>query len=250
MNSLDLLVRYFGEMFVTKPAPADCDEPCIEPTLSLKPNGYHQYRIGARSWLFHRLAFQLANPAYPLTSDIIVRHRCDNTACCNITHLVAGTHVDNMADKVERGRCRGGRPLGDTADKVIERYTEIANSYVNEGLTEYQLADRHGVTNYTVRRALRTMGVAVDPSRRKEGFRGVDPSGTVREERRQQIVKLYQEEQLTVAQIVEQMKSTQGTVTKTLRAAGITVDPKRRMKKPVETKPEPERSRPDIHTWT
>lgn len=34
----------------------------------------------------------------------MVRHACDNRKCGNPRHLVAGTHQDNMDDKVARGR--------------------------------------------------------------------------------------------------------------------------------------------------
>ena len=47
----------------------------------------------------------------------VVRHACDNPPCCNPLHLLGGTHADNVADKVRRGRV----PRGEThynADKT------------------------------------------------------------------------------------------------------------------------------------
>jgi hypothetical protein len=40
----------------------------------------------------------------PLTPGQIVRHTCDNPACVNPHHLVAGTHAQNVDDMIVRGR--------------------------------------------------------------------------------------------------------------------------------------------------
>lgn len=48
----------------------------------------------------HHVAFKLTFGDWPP----YLRHSCDNPSCCNPAHLLAGTHDDNMADKVERDR--------------------------------------------------------------------------------------------------------------------------------------------------
>jgi hypothetical protein len=55
--------------------------------------------------LAHRVAFRLARGYWPLNG----RHSCDNPPCCNPAHLLDGTHADNMADKVARGRQARGQ---------------------------------------------------------------------------------------------------------------------------------------------
>lgn len=42
-----------------------------------------------------------------------VLHRCDNPPCCNPSHLYFGTNVENVADKVGRGRQRTGDQRGE-----------------------------------------------------------------------------------------------------------------------------------------
>jgi hypothetical protein len=42
----------------------------------------------------------------------VVRHACDESACCNPAHLVAGTAADNTTDYLAR-RGRVGGPLSD-----------------------------------------------------------------------------------------------------------------------------------------
>lgn len=71
---------------------------------SVNSGGYGQFGWGASrhipahraSWLLHR---------GPIPEGMDVLHRCDIPSCVNPDHLRIGTHTENMADKVQRGRC-------------------------------------------------------------------------------------------------------------------------------------------------
>lgn len=67
-------------------------------------DGYGSLRLGGVQTSAHRLAYTLAFGEIPPGAH--VRHKCDNPPCCNPAHLEAGSQLDNMRDKAERGRGR------------------------------------------------------------------------------------------------------------------------------------------------
>lgn len=68
--------------------------------------GYGRVNIGRIKAKPHRVAWEMANG--PIPAGMFVLHRCDNPACVNPAHLAIGTHDDNMADMVTRGRSNRG----------------------------------------------------------------------------------------------------------------------------------------------
>jgi hypothetical protein len=56
----------------------------------------------------HRAAF-IFTYGMPPTGKI-VRHTCDVRLCCEPTHLLSGTHAENTADMVSRGRAGWQQP--------------------------------------------------------------------------------------------------------------------------------------------
>ena len=58
----------------------------------------------------HRVAYTVFTGPIPEGKNIL--HQCDNNACCNPLHLFPGTHLDNMRDKVQKGRQAKGAVHG------------------------------------------------------------------------------------------------------------------------------------------
>ena len=82
----------------------------------------------------HRVVYCLENKV-PLESikGLSVRHTCDNPRCIEPTHLILGTHKDNMEDKVLRGRTPKTQP---NQHKITDaQVLEIRDVYVKGSRT-------------------------------------------------------------------------------------------------------------------
>ncbi len=68
----------------------------------------------------------------------VVRHICDNTKCCNPSHLIAGTHKDNMKDMTDRKRQAKGHLHG--MSKLTETQVIEIRSLVANGISQKDVA--------------------------------------------------------------------------------------------------------------
>lgn len=84
------------------------------PWIRAKPGQYGRWRKQPA----HRTAYELTHG--PITGPLqkVVRHRCDNKACCNPAHLELGSHQDNALDRILHGDlrhlgrvCENGHPI-------------------------------------------------------------------------------------------------------------------------------------------
>lgn len=116
--------------------------------------GYALVTYGGKLRRLHRVVYcEYNGTTLEEIKDLVVRHTCDNPRCIEPTHLVSGTHQDNMDDKVARGRsrCMSQRQLADDQIRAIrEAYTPSLRGVSNPN--GYRgLSKRFGVDSNAIR---------------------------------------------------------------------------------------------------
>lgn len=82
---------------------------CIECISHSKDDyGYTRIRYNGKHERLFRVIYEMKNGKIP--QGMVIRHKCDNPACCNIEHLEIGTWKDNVADMISRGRSKINAP--------------------------------------------------------------------------------------------------------------------------------------------
>lgn len=111
--------------------------------------GYGQFKAGGRHHSAHRVAFEVHHGRPPVG---VVRHTCDTPWCQNGAHTLDGTQLDNVRDRVQRGRGATHERHASaklTMEVVLQCRTEHA-----QGTSMRELARRHRVHSTTMRDAV------------------------------------------------------------------------------------------------
>lgn len=110
---------------------------CWEWQANKNNKGYGMFSLGSLlgKKLAHRLSY--ADAKGPIPPGTVIRHTCDNPACVNPEHLVAGTQKQNMEDAAWRERLANTRL---TTEQVIS----LLKDYV-AGVPRKELCRRYGI---------------------------------------------------------------------------------------------------------
>lgn len=126
---------------------------CMEYTGCLDRGGYGRVGVGGKDLFAHRYAYELW--VGPIPDGLQVRHvTCNNPRCCNPSHLLPGTHPENMADMTAANRQSKGETHG-TAKLTELEVREIRKRYAAGGVTHRQLGELYGVHHTVVGRIVR-----------------------------------------------------------------------------------------------
>lgn len=111
--------------------------------------GYGFFWLNGRHRKAHRVAWTLEHG--PIADGLCVLHRCDNPPCVNPAHLFTGTHADNTADKVRKGREKGAPGgLNPKAKLTREIVRQIRHLVATGQKTRPELARIFGVNPTTI----------------------------------------------------------------------------------------------------
>lgn len=73
-------------------------------------NGYGRFKIGKQRYAANRVSYALSYGSVP--EGKYVCHKCDNPNCVRPDHLFLGTPMENMRDKINKGRQAKGSQIG------------------------------------------------------------------------------------------------------------------------------------------
>lgn len=113
-------------------------------------DGYGRMTIRRKAIGAHRISFELL--CHPIPKGMHVLHKCDVRSCVNPDHLFLGTNLDNMADKMAKGREAKGpnhkvKGEGNGNAKLSDwQVLEIKES----GLSQRKIAAKYGICQAVV----------------------------------------------------------------------------------------------------
>lgn len=128
---------------------------CVDWTGAKDQDGYGIFNAGSvglsRTCKATKFAVFLRTGEAP-TKGTLLRHVCDRPVCVNPDHLEAGTHADNAADKVARGRQARGETHG--CAKLTEAQVIDMRAHRSAGASYREIGNRFDVDTRTAHRAL------------------------------------------------------------------------------------------------
>jgi len=107
-------------------------------------DGYGYTRIATHNFRAHRASYIVFRGDIP--EGMRACHKCDNAGCINPDHIFLGTDADNIADKIRKGRHRGG---GNAAGNAKLNASEVLRIRTESG-THRDIGDKYGVKESTV----------------------------------------------------------------------------------------------------
>ncbi len=107
------LLSGMGDLYEVEP-----NTGCWLWTLSCSPRGYGNVQFPDKRCRTHRVMWEIVNG--PIPAEMCVLHECDTPSCVNPQHLFIGTHADNNADMLRKGRQVYVRGSQKDCSKLIE----------------------------------------------------------------------------------------------------------------------------------
>lgn len=111
--------------------------------------GYTRIKYNGKQERLFRVIYMLTYGDIP--EGMVIRHKCDNPACCNINHLEIGTIQENISDMITRNRYAKSHPniKGEKNGQhklTLQQVNEIRNSKESQR----NLAKKYNVSRTTI----------------------------------------------------------------------------------------------------
>lgn len=112
--------------------------------------GYGKIQAFGKPMSYHRVSYELFNGSIP--KGLHVCHKCDNPKCVNPEHLFLGSSLDNMRDKISKGRHKGAKSgeQHHRAKLTIWQVEDIRKLCQLGEISQYDIAELFGVSQTTV----------------------------------------------------------------------------------------------------
>jgi len=143
--------EFLGRFWVKIVIPEDNNQ-CWIWKAATNSKGYGVIGLQGKLKLAHRVSFEIANGEIP--EGMLILHQCDNRLCCNPSHLFLGTHLDNMADMVAKGRQASGEKNA-RSKLTIEAVKEMRSLYLNGNYSFKKLGEEFGISSTSTRGIIR-----------------------------------------------------------------------------------------------
>lgn len=107
--------------------------------------GYGVFKVQNIKYSAHRFIWEYVYG--PIEKGLVIRHKCHNSLCVKLSHLVVGTSQDNSNDMITANR----HPHGETSNSKFTNMDILdIRSLHQNGLGAYVLAKRYSVCSQTI----------------------------------------------------------------------------------------------------
>ncbi len=141
------IIDSFDDHWVETSGPLET--PCWIWQRSTDHCGYGKFTADSKTYFAHRHSYELY--AGPIREGLCILHDCDTPSCVNPKHLYQGTQLQNIRDRVSRGRCASTAGSKHPRSRITpQQATEIIEGSIAKELSQKELSHIHNMSQQSV----------------------------------------------------------------------------------------------------